>query len=289
MAEGTNQSKEWGADEQELRRGQITGCDNIHLKQEGLERMMRELSGQLFAWQDEENMICRIIKILSEVLLTGETHLKKEEVEKNLMAVRNRKSRLLDLLLDNTISKQGYKSKQKELEQEEQRWTERLERMDVEEEKIRQTKERLVGIEQKLRADGCEKIQAGLLMQVMDHIRVFEDRLEIKLNPVALPGVASVHGWIMQKPGVLQKDYLQEYLIEVPTARYFSDTRIIKKKKKESIPDILRKEPFLTNKELAKRLDVTFSTLRRWLADYKKKGQIYFDKTGGKGQWRVRE
>ena len=61
------------------------------------------------------------------------------------------------------------------------------------------------------------------------------------------------------------------------------------KKKKESIPDILRKEPFLTNKELAKRLDVTFSTLRRWLADYKKKGQIYFDKTGGKGQWRVRE
>ena len=289
VTEGTNQSKEWGADEQELRRGQITGCDNIHLKQEGLERMMRELSGQLFAWQDEENMIRRIIKILSEVLLTGETHLKKEEVEKNLMAVRNRKSRLLDLLLDNTISKQGYKSKQKELEQEEQRWTERLERMDVEEEKIRQTKERLVGIEQKLRADGCEKIQAGLLMQVMDHIRVFEDRLEIKLNPVALPGVASVHGWIMQKPGVLQKDYLQEYLIEVPTARYFSDTRIIKKKKKESIPDILRKEPFLTNKELAKRLDVTFSTLRRWLADYKKKGQIYFDKTGGKGQWRVRE
>ena len=289
VAEGKNQSKEWGADEQELRRGQITGCDNIHLKQEGLERMMRELSGQLFAWQDEENMIRRIIKILSEVLLTGETHLKKEEVEKNLMAVRNRKSRLLDLLLDNTISKQGYKSKQKELEQEEQRWTERLERMDVEEEKIRQTKERLVGIEQKLRADGCEKIQAGLLMQVMDHIRVFEDRLEIKLNPVALPGVASVHGWIMQKPGALQKDYLQEYLIEVPTARYFADTRIIKKKKKESIPDILRKEPFLTNKELAKRLDVTFSTLRRWLADYKKKGQIYFDKTGGKGQWRVRE
>lgn len=289
VAEGTNQSKEWGADEQELRRGQITGCDNIHLKQEGLERMMRELSGQLFAWQDEENMIRRIIKILSEVLLTGETHLKKEEVEKNLMAVRNRKSRLLDLLLDNTISKQGYKSKQKELEQEEQRWTERLERMDVEEEKIRQTKERLVGIEQKLRADGCEKIQAGLLMQVMDHIRVFEDRLEIELNPVALPGVASVHGWIMQKPGVLQKDYLQEYLMEVPTARYFADTRIIKKKKKESIPDILRKEPFLTNKELAKRLDVTFSTLRRWLADYKKKGQIYFDKTGGKGQWRVRE
>lgn len=289
VAEGTNQSKEWGADEQELRRGQITGCDNIHLKQKGLERMMRELSGQLFAWQDEENMIRRIIKILSEVLLTGETHLKKEEVEKNLMAVRNRKSRLLDLLLDNTISKQGYKSKQKELEQEEQHWTERLERMDVEEEKIRQTKERLVGIEQKLRADGCEKIQAGLLMQVMDHIRVFEDRLEIKLNPVALPGVASVHGWIMQKPGVLQKDYLQEYLMEVPTARYFADTRIIKKKKKESIPDILRKEPFLTNKELAKRLDVTFSTLRRWLADYKKKGQIYFDKTGGKGQWRVRE
>lgn len=289
VAEGKNQSKEWGADEQELRRGQITGCDNIHLKQEGLERMMRELSGQLFAWQDEENMIRRIIKILSEVLLTGETHLKKEEVEKNLMAVRNRKSRLLDLLLDNTISKRGYKSKQKELEQEEQRWTERLERMDVEEEKIRQTKERLVGIEQKLRADGCEKIQAGLLMQVMDHIRVFEDRLEIELNPVALPGVASVHGWIMQKPGALQKDYLQEYLIEVPTARYFADTRIIKKKKKESIPDILRKEPFLTNKELAKRLDVTFSTLRRWLADYKKKGQIYFDKTGGKGQWRVRE
>lgn len=289
VAEGKNQSKEWGADEQELRSGQITGCDNIHLKQEGLERMMRELSGQLFAWQDEENMIRRIIKILSEVLLTGETHLKKEEVEKNLMAVRNRKSRLLDLLLDNTISKQGYKSKQKELEQEEQRWTERLERMDVEEEKIRQTKERLVGIEQKLRADGCEKIQAGLLMQVMDHIRVFEDRLEIELNPVALPGVASVHGWIMQKPGALQKDYLQEYLIEVPTARYFADTRIIKKKKKESIPDILRKEPFLTNKELAKRLDVTFSTLRRWLADYKKKGQIYFDKTGGKGQWRVRE
>lgn len=289
VAEGTNQSKEWGADEQELRRGQITGCDNIHLKQEGLERMMRELSGQLFAWQDEENMIRRIIKILSEVLLTGETHLKKGEVEKNLMAVRNRKSRLLDLLLDNTISKQGYKSKQKELEQEEQRWTERLERMDVEEEKIRQTKERLVGIEQKLRADGCEKIQAGLLMQVMDHIRVFEDRLEIKLNPVALPGVASVHGWIMQKPGVLQKDYLQEYLMEVPTARYFADTRIIKKKKKESIPDILRKEPFLTSKELAKRLDVTFSTLRRWLADYKKKGQLYFDKTGGKGQWRVRE
>lgn len=289
VAEGKNQSKEWGADEQELRRGQITGCDNIHLKQEGLERMMRELSGQLFAWQDEENMIRRIIKILSEVLLTGETHLKKEEVEKNLMAVRNRKSRLLDLLLDNTISKQGYKSKQKELEQEEQRWTERLERMDVEEEKIRQTKERLVGIEQKLRADGCEKIQAGLLMQVMDHIRVFEDRLEIKLNPVALPGVASVHGWIMQKPGVLQKDYLQEYLMEVPTARYFADTRIIKKKKKESILDILRKEPFLTNKELAKRLDVTFSTLRRWLADYKKKGQIYFDKTGGKGQWRVRK
>lgn len=289
VAEGKNQSKEWGADEQELRRGQITGCDNIHLKQEGLERMMRELSGQLFAWQDEENMIRRIIKILSEVLLTGETHLKKEEVEKNLMAVRNRKSRLLDLLLDNTISKQGYKNKQKELEQEEQRWTERLERMDVEEEKIRQTKERLLGIEQKLRADGCEKIQAGLLMQVMDHIRVFEDRLEIKLNPVALPGVASVHGWIMQKPGVLQKDYLQEYLMEVPTARYFADTRIIKKKKKESIPDILRKEPFLTNKELAKRLDVTFSTLRRWLADYKKKGQIYFDKTGGKGQWRVRE
>lgn len=165
--------------------------------------------------------------------------------------------------------------------------------MNVEEEKLQQTENRLIEIEQKLRMDGCKKLQAGVMAQGINRIRVFEDRLEIEFNPAALTGVASVHDWIWQKtiqnPWLLQKDFLREHYLEIPTDRYFADTRIIKKRKKESIPDILKKEPFLTNKELAKRLNLPFSTVRRWLADYKKKGILYFDGAGGKGQWKVRK
>ena len=249
---------------------QNIGCDNIHLKQEGLERMMREMSGQMFVWQDKESLIHRIIKVLSEVLPAGDAHLKKEEIEKKLAAIGSRKNHLLDLLLDDIISKQEYKRKQEEMEQEEQQWMKRLEMLHMEEEKLQQTKNHLLEIEQKLRMDGCEKMQAGLLTQMINRIRVFEDRLEIELKR-------------------LQTNSLQEYHLEIPTDRYFADTRIIKKRKKESIPDILKKEPFLTNKELAERLDIPFSTVRRWLSDYKKKGILYFDGAGGKGQWKVRE
>ena len=271
------------------KKGQNIGCDNIHLKQKGLEQMMLELSERLFSWQDEENLIRRIIKVLSEVLLMGDAYLKKEEIEKNLASIKNKENRLLDLLLDNVISEQEYKRKQEEMEREEQKWAKHLETMDMEEEKLQQTKNRLVQIEQKLRMDGCEKIQAGLLIQVINSIQVFEDRLQIELKPAALLGVTSVHGWMVQKPGMIQENFLGKYLIELPTDHYFSDTRIIKKRKKESIPDILKEEPFLTNKELAKRLDIPFSTVRRWLSDYIREGRIYFDGAGGKGKWRVRE
>lgn len=282
-----------GRQKQKESEEQTIGCDNIHLKQDGLEQIMWDLSGRLFAWQDEENLICRIIKVLSEVLTAGNAHLKKEEVEKNLAAVRKRENRLLDLLLDNIISEQEYKRRREEMEREERQWTKRLEMMNVEEEKLQQTENRLIEIEQKLRRDGCKKLQAGVMAQGINRIRVFEDRLEIEFNPAALPGVASVHDWIWQKPiqnpWLLQKDFLREHHLEIPTDRYFADTRIIKKRKKESIPDILKKEPFLTNKELAKRLNLPFSTVRRWLADYKKKGILYFDGAGGKGQWKVRK
>lgn len=278
-------------------REQSIGCDNIHLKQEGLEHMVRDLSNRLFTWQDKENLIGRIIKVLSEILLAGNSRLKKEEIKKKLGDITNRQNRLLDLLLDNIISKQEYKRKQEEMEREEQQWKKRLETMDVEEEKLQQTKHRLVEIEQKLRTDGCEKLQAGLLAQAIDGIRVFEDRLEIELNRTVLLDVGSVHGWLWHKPiqkptqksELLQEDSRREYHLEIPTDRYFADTRIIKKRKKERILTILEEEPFLTNKELAKRLDIPFSTVRRWISEYKKKGIIYFDRSGGKGQWRVRE
>ncbi len=117
--------------------------------------------------------------------------------------------------------------------------------------------------------DGCKKIRAGLLTQMIDSVRVFEDRLEVEWK-------------------LLQENSLREYRLVIPTGQYFADARIIKKRKRESIPDILKKEPFFTNKELAERLDTPCSTVRRWVSDYKKKGILYFDRVGGKGQWRVR-
>ncbi len=271
----------------------LKGCDNIHLRQENLIRAMKDLSGRLFSWQDEESLVRRIIHTLSEVLVSGDVHMKKEEMEKKLEAVHNRKERLLNLLLDEVISKQEYRRKKEELEEEEQQWEKRLEGLDIEEEKVQGAKHRILEIENKLREEGCEKLQIGLLMQALKCIIVYKDYLVVELNPAILLSLENQQSLLSLK---IQKDTmedlnntLQDFSISIPTEPYFSDTRIIKRRKKEKVLQILKKEPYLTNRELSKRLDIAFSTAQYWTASYKKEGKLSVIMEKGRRKWIVHE
>ena len=189
--------------------------------------------------------------------------------------MHNRKERLLNLLLDEVISKQEYRRKKEELEEEEQQWEKRLEGLDIEEEKVQGAKHRILEIENKLREEGCEKLQIGLLMQALKCIIVYKDYLVVELNPAILLSLENQQSLLSLK---IQKDTmedlnntLQDFSISIPTEPYFSDTRIIKRRKKEKVLQILKKEPYLTNRELSKRLDIAFSTAHTGLLHIKRK------------------
>lgn len=176
-----------GRKDPELKRGEPVvenkelGCDNIHLDEEELFRVLKEIFENVFV--DTKDAVLEILmNILKQELHTGSFEKEKKALHKEKQQIENQKDILLDKLLDNIISDTAYKNKNDELENKLNDIELQLNHISREEDKTINIDERLKQIKERLESKTIEEASLELMIDFINNITVFKDRLEIYLN-----------------------------------------------------------------------------------------------------------
>ena len=251
------------------------GCDNIHLKNSGLIKMVDDLAHNMFKTTEKDSLINQIMNVLKRVLLNSGSKNQKENLQKNLKELSRKKELLLDKLLEGVVSDTDYQKKIAELTRKEESCSARLLQEEEKRQAYVQAEQRLKDIRKRLNEDGSSKILSELLLSAISKITVYEAELVIELNPSVLA----------QLPGKVQGNDTCE--IRVKVQDYFSQNRQLQEQKKERLLELLGNNPTMTARQLAAELQISLSMARRWIDDFRKKNVIYFDGKGGKGKWVV--
>lgn len=254
------------------------GCDNIHLSQEGLVHMVDDLSRSMFGAAAENSLIHEIMAVLKDVLVDADAGGAKELLQKSLAEIRRKKEVLLDKLLDGIVSDEDYQKKLEGFQRKEEQLEKKLQEETNKAWADQQACSRLEEIHQKLRAGGSRRILSELVLSAIRTILVFEDRLEIAINPGVfddLPGQSSVDEPACQR--------------SVDVRDYFQRKKADKERKQALMLEYLKEDPAITVKKLAGKLEISVSMARRWMEELRKNQAVYFDGKGGRGKWVVRE
>ncbi len=254
------------------------GCDNIHLSQEGLVHMVDDLSRSMFGAAAENSLIHEIMAVLKDVLVDADAGGAKELLQKSLAEIRRKKEVLLDKLLDGIVSDEDYQKKLEGFQRKEEQLEKKLQEETNKAWADQQACSRLEEIHQKLRAGGSRRILSELVLSAIRTILVFEDRLEIAINPGVfddLPGQSSVDVSACQR--------------SVDVRDYFQRKKADKERKQALMLEYLKEDRAITVKKLAGKLEISVSMARRWMEELRKNQAVYFDGKGGRGKWVVRE
>ena len=247
------------------------GCDNIHLKQEGLIQMVEDLAIKYLGDQNN-NLIDQIMQTLQEVLLQ---HKNTINLDRQLDGIRRKKEVLLDKLLDGVISDQIYKDKIEDLNVKEESVKEQRNQFDMKEIEIRETRNRLNNIFQKLKEEGNKKIMSEIMLKMIRKIIVYPQKLVLEID---VSDVASAP----------EEINLGGHQITVPVNDYFAREEVIRREKQKKMLQILSENPEWTIKKLAEALEEPYTKVRRWVEKYQTMGQVRFVGKGGKGYWVVK-
>lgn len=194
------------------------GCQNIFLRQEGMEKLTEEMGNLLFVYKNKENFIKKIEKIFMEMFPREEEKMGIVFLNK----IRKKEERLLELYLEETISKQEFSRKRQELSLEAEQIEKETGRCDGEkrnrEEKVKKTAEIL---------KSGDKILAALFCLMIKDVEIDGRRLVFHLDLPAINWLESEKGEIR----VRNKRTMIDKEIEVDCERYFKNASYLKKKK----------------------------------------------------------
>lgn len=245
------------------------GCDNIHLKEQKLLEFLESICGAYYQnWGiDCPNVAEKALFILQNTIDKKETDKKSRELNQAIEKQKILSQKLLNKLLNEVITDDDYKQKKREIDEKLQNLQTELKVFQSSENVEVKTEDRLREIREKLKTDIFSRAILSEMLEDIEAIEVFEDRLKIRF----------------------QAGRLKEEVLEIPV-----DTEFVFASKKEAererIITYMRENPQITAKEIAEIEQISLTTVNYRIRRLRQQGKIYFTGRGGhKGGWAICE
>lgn len=263
----------------------VRGCDNVHLDEEILFKLLEQLSADYFRLKQEERegIIQKTIRLLEKALSQNDSGQKLAQLEKAESEIREKKQRLLDKLLDGVISDADYSDKNKKLDEDLLKNTESRSKLQDQNRDQKDLEQRIADIRWKLEHGGLEKATAGQMLKDIRCIVVHEWQVEVQFNPLSIMGI---HDAGKNQAVKLLDQTGQEFsvFLDYPYAPSTERGRI---QDKAEIIRLLQENPGLTAKNLASQMGRTLGMIRSRMNELKREDYIRFNGKGGHGYWEI--
>lgn len=263
------------------------GCDNILLNEEKLFELLNEVCEQCYqgGQMDSAGIVEKTLLILEKAIAKGNNSQKRQKLEEKLKQKKDLSDKLLDKLLCDVITDDDYKSKKEELEASIKEIEEELENFKTEEELKSAMEERMRAIREKLESGLVKKAAVSEMIDQIETMNVFPDRLEIHFCLDRLLGV---------RKGMLPVSADDRKKMEKVMAVYCAlpDDFVFHRQKeveRERVIRYMKKNPYITAREIAKLEGVSLSAANYRIKKLKNQGRIRFEGRGGRGKWIVCE
>lgn len=249
------------------------GCDNIHLDEEKLFKLLEDVCVEQFS-VDREAVIKETISLLRQVLEEDQTADKIQAFVLEENRIKEQQDLLLDKLLNGILSDEVYQRKQQRLENSLKSCLDKKKELEKQNIKIVSRKQRLEEIENSLRkGEDIERATVNEMLEEIQKIVIYPRYMEIIYNPAYVIGIKDRDEQFAQK-------------IRIEYGALF-DRLKRKEEIRDQVMEMIREKPAITAKEIAKRTGCSLSGAQYKLKVLKKEGRIRFNGSGGRGKWEI--
>lgn len=219
-----------------------------------------------------------MMKLLSMSLNNQDGTKEIEKLEREQEDIERKMKFLVDKLIDGVLTDQMYRTKQEELEKKRDQNKKKILELTERTSNTQNIKDRLQEIETRLNDDDLfKKATVDDMLEEVDKIVVYPRYMEIYFS------LSSVTGCMDLK--ILDGDkkcFRVDYGNRLDYKSRQCDAR-------EVVVDLIRENPRITGKMIAKEIGCSLSGANYKLKVLKKEGRIRFNGAGGKGCWEILE
>ncbi len=252
------------------------GCDNVHLEETKLYELLEQVCDQRYR-PDKTKIIGHMVDLLKTVLREKDYQPEFDREMQKKEKLLKQMDMLVEKLLDEIISNEVYRRKQKRLEEQLLGVQGRINELERQKAKGSVLKERLTHIEKELQTGkAVERATVTQMLEEADKILVYPEFMEIVFSLSKVTGIDSVDIPVMECESNIKIEY----------GNLFS-YKEQKKKEREIIVDMMRKNPRITARMIAKELEISLSGANYRIRALKREGRIRFVGSGGKGEWEI--
>ena len=254
----------------------IEGCDNVHLNEERLENLLEQICEERYL-SDKEKIISDMISILRRTLKEKDIQPEIDREEKVVEKLKSQQSVLVDKLLEGVISDEIYQMKQNQIEQKLEKSKKKVTELEAQKTKGSVLENRISQIEKMLKeGNAVEKASVEGMLEDVRKIVVYPEYMEIHFS----------YGRLFDVGNELVDDDTMDEIMVVKYGHMF-DVRKKHDDDLQVVVDIMRDNPKITAKEIAKQLGITTSGVQQRITKLRKQQRIKYIGKGGKGIWEV--
>lgn len=243
------------------------GCSNYHLSEKEIWDILEIFCGEE-NFQERQKISHKVIRALRNVFCEETEKPKLLEARQSLYQLEKQMQILVDKLLEDVISNEIYTVKQAEFTDRKKDLEEKIKQLEELQKQQKTETERLFHIEKILMEKNViQRAKAEALLKRTEKILVFPEYLEIYFYESDFFNVSNGNTGIFRVPFTCGKERKQNL--------------------REEIVEMMRGNPRITAKEIAKRQGISLSGANYRIRILKKEGKISFCGKGGRGEWIV--
>ncbi len=264
-----------------VKREEGTGCDNIHLDEKKFFKAL-----ELFFCKENPRLelqrkclIEETMTILEKAINGNDGTSVMEGLEETLNKTIRQKDILLQKLLDEVISDEEFKIKNKELEERRTKAEDELKRMTNISSSKAEYERRMEWIRKKLEENVTGQAQRTYVVEKIAKIEVFPAWIEVYFDK-------------KEEMGMMAETFLGASGNETNLFSSFCIPQICSTSKqpkieeqKQMILELMRENPTITAKKIAGKMEVSLSLVNRRICNLKKEGKVRYSSPNGKGEW----
>lgn len=281
VTEGRQKKSAKGARKVSVKSG---GCDNIHLEETKLFRVLEEVSERYYeSYQlNKESIIDETVSLLQSVFLHKDETGKQQRAEAAKEKYLHQKDILMEKLLEGVIGNTDYQRKVKQLDEQLDTLEEELMEIEKRKHEAELVSDRIRQIKERLEEEGVKRATVYEMLESVEKIKVYPDHLMIEFDKNKMIGLETETLEFL----IEETESNSNFVMAIPLGSTFDRAAVIEEQRK-SIIKKLRENPTTTARMLAGELNISLSTANMRLKDLKKRGSIRFVGAGGHGYWEV--
>lgn len=257
------------------------GCDNVHLSEKKLLSRLKALCGEGQTAQEEQKLTEELSDILGRAMDGSRETKRQEELRLSRERAIRQKEVLLEKLLEHVISDADYMRKNEELEEKIRSVEMQLEAIGKAVSGTAGIKGRLESIQRSVKEEILKRAMLEESTERIQRIEVFPEYMKIYRKGGRIPEAG-------KRSGLSGKEESGGGVVTIPQT-CSSSRRQEMEEEKEKILSILGETPKAAAKEVAARMGVSVSLVRRRIKALEEEKRLCYSGLNGRGQWLLAE